>query len=129
MSFRPRATDWRQLPTEVREILLEALEKRAAIDLMERLSPIELAARCGFPELDPWQRDVLESTDRQIIMLASRQSGKSTVTALLGLHQALYTAGSLVLILAPSQRQSMETYRKLRDCYGLLGDVPEPAQE
>ncbi len=129
MSFRQRANDWRQLPTEVRELLLNALEARARLDAIEKLSPVELAARCGFEQLDVWQRDLLDSTERQIILLCSRQSGKSTLTALTGLHQALYSPGSLVLVLAPSQRQSQETFRKIRDSYNALSGVPEATQE
>jgi Terminase large subunit, T4likevirus-type, N-terminal len=120
--------DWKRLPTEAREQLLALLESRSALGTFERLSAVELAQRTGL-DPDPWQRDLLNSTERQVILLCSRQSGKSTLTALLGLHQALYTPGSLVLILAPSQRQSMETYRKVRDAYSQLPGAPEPTQE
>lgn len=129
MSFRPRASDWRKLPSEARESLLAALEQRAALELFPRMNAVELAAACGFTELDDWQRDVLTSYSKQIILLCSRQSGKSTVSSLLALYEALYVAGSLTLVVAPSQRQSMETFRKIRDAYNSLAGIPAPVME
>ncbi len=70
---------------------------------------------------DPWQRDLLAATDRQILLNCSRQSGKSTTVAALALHTALYTDGALVLLLSPSLRQSGEIYRKVLDGYGAIG--------
>lgn len=125
---RSGTQDWKRLPTEAREQLLGLLQLRATLGVFEKLTPLELARRCGL-EPDPWQADLLNSTERQVILLCARQSGKSTLTALLGLHQALYTAGSLVLVLAPSQRQSGETYRKVRHAYGQLAGAPEATQE
>ncbi len=129
MSFRPRATNWRSLPTEAREALLGALQSRAALELWPKMNPVELAAACGFPELDDWQREVLTSHSKQIVLLCSRQSGKSTVSSLLALYQALYLQGSLTLVVAPSQRQSMETFRKIRDAYNALEGIPAPVME
>jgi hypothetical protein len=74
-------------------------------------------------------RDLLQSDDRQVILNCSRQSGKSTVSALIALHQTCYVADSLSLVLAPSQRQSMETFRKIHDFYNDLSGVPEVTQE
>lgn len=70
---------------------------------------------------DPWQRAFLLSTERQILLNCSRQSGKSTVVSALALHTALFASGSLVLLLSPSQRQSMEIFRKVIDAYKALG--------
>ncbi len=70
---------------------------------------------------DPWQRALLLSTDRQILLNCSRQSGKSTVVSALALHTALFVPGSLVLLLSPSQRQSAEIFRKVLDIYHALG--------
>jgi hypothetical protein len=60
-------------------------------------------------------------------MNCSRQSGKSTVSALLALHTALYTPAALVLMVSPSQRQSSELFRKALTLYRSLGR-PVPAQ-
>jgi phage FluMu gp28-like protein len=57
------------------------------------------------------------------------ETGKSTISALIALHTALYTADSLVLVLSPSQRQSQESYRKIRDSYNLLSGVPDVTME
>jgi len=78
-----------------------------------------LSAR-GLPP-DPWQRQVLLSTDRQILLCCSRQSGKSTVVSALALHTALFQRNALVLLLSPSLRQSGEIYRKVLEADNALG--------
>lgn len=62
---------------------------------------------------DPWQRDFLRSTASRSLLLCSRQTGKSTVTAALATHTAIFEPGALVLLLAPSQQQSKELFRKV----------------
>ncbi len=69
---------------------------------------------------DAWQADLLRSDARQMILLCSRQSGKSTISSVLGLHTTLYTPDSLVLLLSPSLRQSQELFRKLKDCFNAV---------
>ncbi len=76
-----------------------------------------LMARRGGITPDAWQSDLLRSAARQLILNCSRQSGKSTTTAVLGLHTAIYTPDSLVLLLSPSLRQSQELFKKLKDIY------------
>jgi hypothetical protein len=85
-----------------------------------------LEARGIIP--DPWQRALLLSAERQILLNCSRQSGKSTAVSALALHTALFTAGALVLLLSPSQRQSSEIFRKVLDAYKALGK-PLPARQ
>lgn len=91
-----------------------------AADLAAALDPSLLMTRCGFPP-DPWQRNLLRSDAKRLILLCSRQAGKSTVTAIMALHAALYQAPALVLLLSPSQRQSTELFRKVTDAYLVLG--------
>lgn len=67
--------------------------------------------RLGFRP-DPWQEQLLRSTSRWILLNCCRQSGKSTTTAIVGLHQAVYDPG-LVLLLSPSLRQSRELFAKV----------------
>ncbi len=98
-----------------------------ASDLALALDPVQLAVRAGVT-LDPWQADVLRSTEQQVILNVSRQAGKSTVSALLALHEALYRPPALVLLLAPALRQAQELYRKVRDAYFTLGQ-PVPTVE
>jgi hypothetical protein len=101
---------------------LERLHARAVLlggDVAPALSPVTLAAHAGFT-LDAWQRDVLLSDAHQIILLVTRQGGKSTVSSIRALHRALYTPASLVLLLAPSYRQSKELFRKVKDALAAL---------
>ncbi len=83
------------------------------------LDPTTLAAYAGFT-LDAWQRAVLLSDASSTIILASRQAGKSTVSSIRALHRALYSPASLVLLLAPSYRQSKELFRKVKDALAAL---------
>ncbi|MGX9431771.1 phage terminase large subunit [Bradyrhizobium sp. LeoA1S1] len=92
-------------------------------DLARALDPVLFAADCGMTP-DPWQADLLRSTAPRALLLCSRQSGKSTVTALAALHTALYEAG-LVVIASPSQRQSGEMLRTIKRFLANLEDGPE----
>src|SRR5215211_5939026 len=76
---------------------------------------------------DAWQEDLLRSHSERILLNCSRQSGKSTMSALIALHRALYHPGSLVLCLAPALRQSQELFAKIVGFYRDLGR-PTPAQ-
>lgn len=71
-------------------------------------------------EPDPWQVDYLRS-DQDTILLCSRQSGKSTTTSFSACHKAVYSAGSLTLLLSPSLRQSGELFRKVMAAYNGAG--------
>src|SRR5262249_12103297 len=95
--------------------------------LLEQLSrdPAQLMAIAGMPP-DPWQRDVLCSDAKRLLLLCSRQAGKSRVSAALALHTALCRPASPVLLLSPSQRQSGELFRKVVELYEALGR-PMPA--
>jgi hypothetical protein len=98
------------------------------LDLARSLDPVLLAEDAGF-ELDPWQQEVLRSDAPRLLLCCSRQAGKSTIAALLALHQALYCPDSLVLLLAPVQRQAGELFRKLMAAYRALGcPVPSLAE-
>lgn len=96
-------------------------------DLLAALDPVMLADEVGITP-DPWQAELLNSTSRKMLVLCSRQSGKSTTAALLGLHIGLYERGD-VLLVSPSQRQSSELFRKLRDHYNAMSTPPELVTE
>ncbi|MGI8405475.1 MAG: phage terminase large subunit [Thermomicrobiales bacterium] len=99
-----------------------------ADDLAMALDPVVFARAAGV-EPDRWQADVLRSRHKRMLLNCSRQSGKSTTTALIGLHQAIYEPGSLVLLLSPSLRQSSELYRKVAAAYTALGEsVPSTSE-
>jgi hypothetical protein len=103
------------------------VQKRLEI---EKRDAVMMARRAGITP-DVWQADLLRSTAKQLILLCSRQSGKSTTTAILALHQAIFTAGSLILLLSPSLRQSQELFRKLRDFYTAIESpaLPKVSEE
>jgi hypothetical protein len=84
------------------------------------LDPTQILAAQGM-QADPWQRDFLLGTDRQVLLNCCRQAGKSTVTAALALHTALFRPRSLVLLLAPTHRQSLELFRKVLAAYDAIG--------
>ncbi len=86
---------------------------------LEKSDACLMARRAGLMP-DAWQSDLLRSDARQLILLCSRQSGKSTITSILALHQAIYKPDSLILLLSPSLRQSQELFRKLQDFYNAL---------
>ena len=98
-----------------------------ALDLARALDPVVFAGDCGLTP-DPWQAGLLRSTARRALLLCSRQSGKSTVTALLALWVALFEAG-LVVIVSPSQRQSAEMLRTIKGFLAHLKDGPSIAAE
>jgi hypothetical protein len=84
--------------------------------------PVALATTvCGVIP-DNWQAQLLRSTRDRIILNCARQVGKSTFMGLLALHMALFTHGSLTLMVAPSQRQSRELFRKTLSCWEQLLD-------
>jgi hypothetical protein len=96
----------------------------------ERHDPVLMSERAGIMP-DPWQCDLLRSNARQLILNCSRQSGKSTISAVLAVHEAVYTPGSLTLLLAPSLRQSQELFRKVKDILVALQSplAPQIAEE
>ena len=95
-------------------------------DLRRALDPVVLFEEAVGPA-DDWQKRLLRSTSKKRILNASRQSGKSQTCAILALHKALYTPGSLILCLAPSLRQSQELFGKILDAYKTM-EAPAPSQ-
>jgi hypothetical protein len=90
-----------------------------AHDLAFALDSVAFARACGL-EPDPWQANFLRSHRKRALLLCSRQSGKSTVTAIKALHAAVYIPGALVVIASPSQRQSGEMVRTICQLHGKL---------
>jgi hypothetical protein len=98
---------------------LTSIERRLATRTIEpRLiyeDPVTFARqKLGFKP-DAWQAHVLESQHTRLLMNICRQAGKSTVSAILALHRALYVPRSLILLVSPSLRQSSELFRKGQD--------------
>jgi hypothetical protein len=97
-------------------------------DLELALDRVAFAEALGL-DPDPWQRELLRSSSERIILNCSRQSGKSTMTAVITLHRALYHPGSLILCLAPALRQSQELFGKVLGFYRDLGRPVSPQAE
>jgi hypothetical protein len=101
---------------------------KAASDLAFALDRAAFASSLGL-EPDTWQERLLRSTSPRVLLNCSRQSGKSTMSGVIALHRALYFPGSLVLCLAPSERQSKELFAKVSDSYRRLRGTPAPASD
>jgi hypothetical protein len=86
------------------------------------LDPVAFAEEELGIEPDTWQRELLSSSSKRILLNCSRQSGKSTMAAVLALWRARYFENSLVLCLAPALRQSQELFAKISSFYGALGE-------
>jgi phage terminase large subunit-like protein len=97
-------------------------------DLELALDRVAFAEALGLDPA-PWQRDFLRSSSGRVILNCSRQSGKSTMTAVITLHRALYHPGSLILCLAPALRQSQELFGKVLSFYRDLGRPVSPQAE
>ncbi len=102
---------------------------RLADSLRYALDPVAFAAECLGFEADPWQRDVLRWNGKRLLMNCSRQSGKSTTTAVKALHRALYHPGSLILLVSPSLRQSSELFRKTVDFMNRMDVRPDLTED
>lgn len=92
------------------------------------LDPVQLARGAGI-EPDDWQRQLLRSGASRILLNCSRQTGKSTIAAVLANHTAYYDDGAPILLLSPSLRQSQELFRKCLDVYRALGRPIAPEAE
>jgi hypothetical protein len=85
------------------------------------MDPANLLSLAGYSP-DPWQADLLRSSDDRLLICASRQVGKSLLAGALALREALTCDGALVLLLSRSQRQSSELFRdKVMVLYNALG--------
>jgi cytochrome c-type biogenesis protein CcmE len=87
--------------------------------------PVAFAISLGI-EPDPWQVEVLASDHPRKILCCGRQTGKSTVAAILAIHKALTLPGSTVLVVAPGERQAKLLFSKALSLYRQAG-YPLPA--
>ena len=84
-----------------------------ARDFRHSLSAAQWAQDRAGVTPDPWQAELLDTAKRRVVAVTSRQAGKSTTTGLKGAHWALYRPGSLILLCAPSHRQSVLLHEKV----------------
>jgi hypothetical protein len=112
---------------------------KAAVDRLIQGTPTATDALWARPESlmeraslkpDPWQRTLLRSRSERMLLLCSRQAGKSQTAAALALVTALRTPGALVLLLSPTERQSGELFRdKVMRLYHDAGRPVKAARE
>lgn len=93
-------------------------------DLVQALDPVEFARETLDFIPDTWQEKALRWSGKRLLLNCSRQSGKSTISAMLGLHRAIFYPGSLILLVSPSLRQSSELFKKVTDELTKLRDPP-----
>jgi len=72
-------------------------------------------------EPDHWQEEFLDADDPAIMLLAFRQSGKTTAVGIRALHTALFEPGRLSLVISPTDRQSGIVLDRVKGFYGQLG--------
>src|SRR5215204_6136200 len=97
---------------------MRKLEARQQMSSREDIPdcPVEFAMTVGI-EPDPWQVEVLASDHPRKILCCGRQTGKSTVGAVLAVHKALTQPGSTVLVVAPGERQAKLLFSKALSLY------------
>src|SRR5712691_9442243 len=84
-----------------------------ARDLAMALDPALFARDALGFNPDPSQIEVLRWTGKRLLLNCSRPWGKSTITSILAVHEAVFRPDSLILLVSPSLRQSLELFRKV----------------
>jgi len=114
------------LPLSARRVGQAVPLTKVATDIACALDRARLSQRVGIAP-DSWQADLLRSEAQQVLLNCGRQVGKSTTTAVLGAHTAIYCPGEPVLLLSPTQRQSSLLFAKVKSVLKRLGtDFAEP---
>lgn len=99
---------------------------QAEINFLREIFPSVFAEAASGFRLDPWQVEALDFKGKRLLMNCSRQSGKSFVASALALHEAIYSPGSLVLVISYSLDQSKEMIKKVTDLSRWLEIPPMP---
>jgi tRNA(Met) C34 N-acetyltransferase TmcA len=97
-------------------------------DFARALDPVLVAQECGI-DPDPVQTSLLTTSAKRVLLNCCRQWGKSTVTGLIALHEALYQAPAMIVVVSPSQPQSTELFKKIHGAWARLPGAPEARQE
>jgi hypothetical protein len=86
--------------------------------------PALVFERCGFVA-DPWQIEVLRSSERRLLLNCCRQAGKSTTVAFLALYRSIRDRESTTLLVSRTHRQAQELFRKVRYFFSFVR-LPPP---
>jgi hypothetical protein len=79
---------------------------------------------------DPYQADIMTDNSGRTLILGARQTGKSTAVALKVLHTAIQYPEQIILLGAPSNRQSGQILEKARAAaFKLFGKRAKPIAE
>lgn len=70
---------------------------------------------------DPWQKELLFSGNKRILICCSRGAGKSRTTSVKALHTALFKPKSLTLLVSRAQRQARELFRYVKQAFRAIG--------
>jgi phage FluMu gp28-like protein len=100
-----------------------------ARDFARALDPTLIARDVGIEQLDDWQARLIADPPKRALICCGRQVGKSTASAICALNTAIYQAPATIVLISPSQRQSVELYRTLHEMWSKLPDRPAAQYE
>jgi hypothetical protein len=83
-----------------------------ATETILRLDPSRLMRMIGLTP-DPWQQELLRSQASRVLLLCSRQLGKSTSVACVALNEAYLNDDALILLSSKTERQAGELFAKI----------------
>jgi hypothetical protein len=83
--------------------------------------PSLFAEALGLNPVDPWQNAILQSDSKRILLNCARQTGKSSIVAVMAIQHALYTPKAMVIVISHTLAQAKETFRKTTDFYKQIG--------
>jgi hypothetical protein len=97
----------------------------ATTAMLHAIDPVTFAREALNTTLDPWQAELATAmaagNAKRAIATCSRQSGKSFTAAIIAAHWVVHRPGSLVMMVAPTLRQSSLLAEK---CFALLRLLP-----
>lgn len=91
---------------------ISSISKKLAFQFVPHLGPIGLmGSAIGVP--DRWQRELLEGNFKRVLLLCSRQSGKSSTVAVIAAYRAFSSPASDIIIVSSTQVQASEMLRRV----------------
>ena len=73
---------------------------------------------------DPVQTRLLQTTSSRVLVNCCRQWGKSSLCAIISLHEAIFNPPAMIVIVSPSMQQSVELYKKISDYHQKIPGAP-----
>jgi hypothetical protein len=108
--------------------MLEAQPISLSRDFALALDICLFARACGINP-DPVQQQLLTTQSNRVLVNCCRQWGKSSLTSIISLHAAIYSAPAMIVIVSPSMQQSTEVYKKCHDYWQKIPGAPRANQE